>query len=143
MCACMMAQIRLLRCVRRPVSFRYVPMATSLTLVFCCGGISGAWELTDNYVYFLDRGLLDAMVDLIDGGDVLEFGAGKGCYTAAFRRKGVSVRAFDGSPQVASLTHGLVQSSDLTSPLRLGRADWVVCLEVAEHIPRELSLIHI
>eukprot|EP00967_Tisochrysis_lutea_P134519 scaffold237658_cov35-Tisochrysis_lutea.AAC.3 len=112
-------------------------MATSLTLVFCCGGISGAWELTDNYVYFLDRGLLDAMVDLIDGGDVLEFGAGKGCYTAAFRRKGVSVRAFDGSPQVASLTHGLVQSSDLTSPLRLGRADWVVCLEVAEHIPRE------
>eukprot|EP00962_Isochrysis_galbana_P047429 scaffold19388_cov116-Isochrysis_galbana.AAC.3 len=76
------------------------------------------------------------MVSLVGGGSVLEFGAGKGCYTAAFRRRGVPTRAFDGSRQVAALTHGLVQSSDLTVALSLGPSDWVVCLEVAEHIPR-------
>jgi hypothetical protein len=102
-------------------------------------GISGAWQLTENYVYFLDRGLLEAMVNLVDGGSVLEFGAGKGCYTAAFRRRNVPTRAFDGSPQVAALTRGLVQSSDLTVPLSLGAADWVVCLEVPEFAALHLT----
>jgi len=76
------------------------------------------------------------MAKLVDGGSVLEFGAGKGCYTAALLRRGVPTRAYDGSPQVAAMTHGLVESADLTVPLRLGPSDWVVCLEVAEHIPR-------
>lgn len=97
---------------------------------------TGAWELTESYVYFLDRGLLAAMVGLFEGGSVLEFGAGKGCYTAAFRLRGLAARGYDGSPQVAALTDGLVQSADLTVPHALDPADWVVCLEVAEHIPR-------
>ena len=46
------------------------------------------------------------------------------------------VRAIDGAPGVAAITGGLVQTADLTTELRLGVADWVLCLEVAEHIPR-------
>ena len=40
------------------------------------------------------------------------------------------------APGVAAITGGLVQTADLTTELRLGVADWVLCLEVAEHIPR-------
>ncbi|EOD30560.1 hypothetical protein EMIHUDRAFT_456540 [Emiliania huxleyi CCMP1516] len=37
---------------------------------------TGAWELTETYTYFLDRGLTAAIAHLVDGGSVLEFGAG-------------------------------------------------------------------
>ena len=99
---------------------------------------SGAWRLqAANYTYFMDRGLVSALAKSFAGGSVLELGAGKGCYSAALRRAGLpSVRAIDGAPGVAEMTHGLVQTADLTAELRLGAADWVLCLEVAEHIPR-------
>ena len=99
---------------------------------------SGAWRLeATNYTYFMDRGLVLALANLFAGGSVIELGAGKGCYSAALRRAGVpSVRAFDGAPGVGAMTRGLVQTADLTTKLGLGVADWVLCLEVAEHIPR-------
>ena len=99
---------------------------------------SGAWRLQSaNYTYFMDRGLVSALAKQFAGGSVVEFGAGKGCYAAALRRAGLpSVRAFDGAPGVAEMTHGQVQTADLTAELRLGAAEWVLCLEVAEHIPR-------
>ena len=56
------------------------------------------------------------------------------------RRPGVSrisVRAFDGAPNVANLTGGLVNQADLTKPqLSTTPSEWVLCLETAEHIPR-------
>ena len=36
----------------------------------------------------------------------------------------------------ANLTGGSVHTADLSKPLQLGVADWVLCLETAEHIPR-------
>jgi len=99
---------------------------------------SGAWRLqATNYTYFMDRGLVAALAKQFAGGSVLELGAGKGCYSAALRRAGLpSVRAIDGAPGVAEMTGGLVHTADLTSELQLGAADWVLCLEVAEHVPR-------
>jgi len=47
------------------------------------------------------------------------------------------VRAFDGAPNVATLTGGLVQRADLSKDLSVPPAEWVLCLETAEHIPRE------
>ena len=100
---------------------------------------SGAWRLqAANYTYFMDRGLVSALAKHFAGGSVLELGAGKGCYSAALRRTGLmtGVRAIDGAPGVAEMTGGLVHTADLTAELQLGAADWVLCLEVAEHIPR-------
>ena len=100
---------------------------------------SGAWKLqAANYTYFMDRGLVSALAKQFAGGSVLELGAGKGCYSAALRRTGLmtGVRAIDGAPGVAEMTGGLVHTADLTAELQLGAADWVLCLEVAEHIPR-------
>jgi len=100
-------------------------------------GQTGAWELPESYVYFMDRGLVGELKRLVGGGAVIEFGAGKGCYAAALRAEGVEVRAFDGSPHIANQTDGLVQTADLTTALHVGQAPWVLCLETAEHIPRE------
>mmetsp|Transcript_12976 Transcript_12976/g.29352 ORF Transcript_12976/g.29352 Transcript_12976/m.29352 type:complete len:313 (-) Transcript_12976:130-1068(-) len=107
---------------------------------------SGAWVLPETYTYFLDLGLVAELARLFANASTLELGAGKGCYAAALRRDQLRrhpsvdpplVRAFDGSTSVSALTGGLVSTADLTSELHLGAADWVLCLETAEHIPRE------
>jgi len=108
---------------------------------------SGAWELSPTYTYFLDRGIVIVLTRLFAGSSVVELGAGKGCYADALRRApspradipSIKVRAFDGAPNVAELTGGLVRRADLTQPMREPAADWVLCLETAEHIPREFE----
>ena len=100
-------------------------------------GATGALTLEESYTYYLDKGLARALAALFGRGSVLEFGAGTGCYVAALRRAGyTSLRAYDGAPGVERLTGGLVQRADLTARLSFGPSDWVLCLEVAEHIPR-------
>jgi len=106
---------------------------------------SGAWELSPTYTYFLDRGIVRELTRLFEGSSVIELGAGKGCYADSLRRArtpsadvpGITVRAFDGASNVAALTGGLVQTADLTKDLSAPRAEWVLCLETAEHIPRQ------
>ena len=108
-------------------------------------GASGAWMLSPTYTYFLDRGLVSELAQLFAGQSVIELGAGKGCYAhelarAPPRKPGesrIAVRAFDGAPNVVNMTGGLVRRADLTVPLPDTRpAEWVLCLETAEHIPR-------
>ena len=105
----------------------------------CCGLDEGGLALADVHgvVHLLDRGLADSLVNLFAGASVVELGAGKGCYADALRRVRLDVRAFDGAPNVRDLTGGLVERADLSAPLVVPPADWVLCLETAEHIPRE------
>lgn len=108
-------------------------------------GESGAWLLSPTYTYFLDRGLVTELTRLFAGASVVELGAGKGCYAASLRRapprrigeSRIAVRAFDGAPNVVPMTGGLVQRADLVAPLRSAPGEWVLCLETAEHIPRQ------
>jgi hypothetical protein len=107
---------------------------------------SGAWLLSPTYTYFLDRGLVGELARLFAGSSVIELGAGKGCYAAELQRappqkagaSRIAVRAFDGAPNVVQMTGGLVQRADLTAPMpsSILPAEWVLCLETAEHIPR-------
>lgn len=76
---------------------------------------------------------------------VIDFGAGVGQYYYGLREiarpKSASLlrwRGYDGAGDVEEYTNGRVSFVDLTLPsLALERADWVVSLEVGEHIPRE------
>eukprot|EP00966_Prymnesium_polylepis_P158771 3669804-Prymnesium_polylepis.1 len=105
----------------------------------------GGWQLQASYTYFLDRGLAGELSKLVAGHSVVELGAGMGCYTGALRdagRRGAGphdMRGFDGAPGVAELSEGLVGEADLTTRLALGASDWVLSLEVAEHIPRRFE----
>ena len=93
-----------------------------------------------------DRLILQLLRDLTNGyrQSVLDLGAGVGQYGHALVAKGLKWRGYDGAGDVEDYTDGYVKYADLTAPLSLhDRADWVMCLEVGEHVPRasELMLI--
>jgi hypothetical protein len=77
---------------------------------------------------------------------ILDLGAGVGQYGHALQSR-FPQRArwlgYDGAGDVEEYTRGFVRFADLTLPLALPRADWVVALEVGEHVPRahELMLV--
>ena len=99
---------------------------------------TGAWLLSVSQPYLVDRGLISGLADFLGNASVVEFGAGMGCYSDQLLLGGVDAHAFEGATNVASLTHGFVQHADLTTVgLDVGlRAAWVLCLEVAEHVPK-------
>jgi hypothetical protein len=87
---------------------------------------------------------------LFAGGSVLDLGAGLGQYERFWGSQseymdGVpapgSVRACDGAFNIEDVTGGNVTFCDLTAPdLDVGGpADWVMSIEVAEHVPPELE----
>jgi len=103
---------------------------------------SGAWTFEDcEYKYFLDAKLLAGLVMLMAGGEVVELGAGCGCYTGALidSQQLMAVAAYDGIPTVSAMTEGLVSNMDLSQDQRgvLNPHDWTVCLEVGEHVPKQ------
>eukprot|EP00927_Polykrikos_kofoidii_P062355 TRINITY_DN57163_c0_g1_i1.p1 TRINITY_DN57163_c0_g1~~TRINITY_DN57163_c0_g1_i1.p1 ORF type:complete len:473 (-),score=54.21 TRINITY_DN57163_c0_g1_i1:293-1711(-) len=72
---------------------------------------------------------------------IVDFGAGGGHYCKFLNQTGeYCCFAFDGAPHAGEFTDGRVQTQRLDVPFDLGRTfDWVMCLEVAEHIPREFE----
>lgn len=85
-----------------------------------------------------DEGVGYELLALFGNTDVLDLGAGVGQYGVYFqdeRRRGSYV-AFDGAFNVDVYTEGFVHHADLTKPLRYS-ADWVLSLEVGEHIPQK------
>ncbi|KAL3919496.1 MAG: hypothetical protein SGILL_003723, partial [Bacillariaceae sp.] len=72
---------------------------------------------------------------------VVEFGAGVGQLSVAvlpLLAKSTFFKdyhRFDGAGNVEEISKGFVKYADLTLPLDVPKADWVVSLEVAEHIP--------
>lgn len=98
---------------------------------------TGAYTAVSTQVYLIDRGLVRGLVELFGTDGVNEFGAGKGCYTDALRTAGVAARGFEGAEGVQLKTEGVIAHADLTTALDLGRRDWVLCLEVAEHVPKQ------
>lgn len=64
-----------------------------------------------------------------------DFGAGVGQYKAAIlsRHPDIAWNAYDGAGDIVEYTKGFVEYFDLTMPLELPRADWVISLEVGEH----------
>ena len=90
-------------------------------------------------------GLGGSLMRLFAGGSVLDLGAGLGQYEMNWVREGnvgsrpdqiSSLRMFDGAENVEAVTNGRVRWADLTEPLEdVEPADWVLSLEVGEHIP--------
>ena len=84
------------------------------------------------------------MIQSEDIRSITDFGAGVGQYKAAVlnglsettaNTTGFVYHAYDGAGNVESYTHGFLRFVDLSVPLALPRSDWVLSLEVGEHIP--------
>eukprot|EP00928_Gymnodinium_smaydae_P055539 TRINITY_DN39052_c0_g1_i1.p1 TRINITY_DN39052_c0_g1~~TRINITY_DN39052_c0_g1_i1.p1 ORF type:complete len:458 (-),score=106.59 TRINITY_DN39052_c0_g1_i1:161-1534(-) len=97
----------------------------------------------------LDKGLLRGLIRHVwrpGFGDAApmtlgDFGAGGGQYSAWLNETGlVQAFAFDGTKRVTEITGGSVNEINLIEETHLWRTfDWVMCLEVGEHIPSQYS----
>lgn len=91
--------------------------------------------------WYLDKGLLLGLVRLIpDGASVGDLGAGSGHYSAFLNATNrYTAHAFDGAESAEQISSGRVRHARLDDPnLWLGQQfDWVMCLEVGEHVPIE------
>lgn len=101
---------------------------------------TGSWQWTEDFKgpggYKIDLELADAVAQMVSG-TVYDFGAGKGlysCYINISRKQKVAT-AFDGSKNAEDITQGNVHHLDLSTKHSLKPVDWVLCLEVGEHIP--------
>ena len=86
--------------------------------------------------------IADALLAELAPKRIADIGCGCGVYAHAFGRRGVEVFALDGTTPPAEHSFPVpVRVQDLTAPFEnvWGRFDFALCLEVAEHIPEELS----
>lgn len=70
-----------------------------------------------------------------------DFGAGVGQYGHALLSRSPKLRwrGYDGAGNIDSFTSGFVDWFDLSLPLALPRSDWLISLEVGEHVPHMLE----
>ncbi len=98
---------------------------------------NGFWLTTDLEGAAFDYKLAVALADYIKEGTAIDLGCGCGLYTRYLRDNGIDCVGFDGNPNTPAITEGLCQVLDLSREVYLGRMfDYVISLEVGEHIPR-------
>jgi hypothetical protein len=102
----------------------------------------GYWLSTSREGHFDDAGLAAALQELFRGKSVIDFGCGTGFYVDAIRSVG-TCRGYDGNPCTPELASAACDILDLSRPVDVGAADWVLSLEVAEHIPRQFEDVFI
>ncbi|XP_059177313.1 uncharacterized protein LOC131956751 [Physella acuta] len=93
-----------------------------------------------------DKTFSTALSAYLAGKTVGSFGEGPGAYKTHMDTLGqvTSYTAYDGAPFVESVTDGKVKFLDLTSPqYGLPIFDWVISVEVGEHIPPQFEDIYL
>jgi hypothetical protein len=73
-----------------------------------------------------------------DAKTCVDMGAGDGSYVKYFNACGIVTDGYDGNPHSPALSDNLVKVADLSQPVNLEKTyDWVLSLEVGEHIPAQ------
>jgi hypothetical protein len=93
-----------------------------------------------------DLDLAKELSHFLHGKRVASFGDGPGVYKELLLKwnQVKSYQAFDGAPYAPETTEGRVEFLDLSVPVyHLPVYDWVISLEVAEHIPQQFESIFI
>lgn len=99
---------------------------------------TGAWNTKDQNKHQFDTGLANALATFLRHRSVIDFGCGAGGYVHRLAEV-TDCRGYDGNPQTPSLTAGRCEHLDISQPVQVNPADWVLCLEVAEHIPAKFE----
>lgn len=75
---------------------------------------------------------------------VVDFGCGPGDYVARLNAMGLYCEGYDGNPNTPEMTLGKCAVVDLSEPFDLHtQFDWVLSLEVGEHLPQQCETIFI
>ena len=75
---------------------------------------------------------------------LVDFGCGMGKYVHLLNKHGFDCEGYDGNPNTPELTHQLCKVLDLSKTFDFGKKyDWVMSLEVGEHIPKPFEKIFV
>ena len=75
---------------------------------------------------------------------LVDFGCGMGNYIKIFQENNINSIGFDGNPNTPELTNNLCKILDLSEPKIFDEPfDWVMSLEVGEHLPPQFEDIFI
>eukprot|EP00933_Yihiella_yeosuensis_P079587 TRINITY_DN9262_c0_g1_i2.p1 TRINITY_DN9262_c0_g1~~TRINITY_DN9262_c0_g1_i2.p1 ORF type:complete len:217 (-),score=48.47 TRINITY_DN9262_c0_g1_i2:49-699(-) len=111
-------------------------------------GPTGAWKgAAGSELHHHDPGLAAALAAFLKYEKpkrVIDMGCGLGDYVRAIQAAGIDCAGFDGHPDTSELTNGLCYTADFEDPalpeqIASGNYDWCLCLEVFEHVPKELE----
>ena len=114
----------------------------------------GYWENNSTEGHGVDAGLMRGLVDffmrngVVVNNDfeytkIIDIGCGDGSYTKYLKDAGFDCVGYDGNPYTVQLTNGLCKVADFSIKQDLGKFNWVLSLEVAEHIPAEFEDVFI
>ncbi|MES2731707.1 MAG: methyltransferase domain-containing protein [Bacteroidota bacterium] len=103
---------------------------------------TGAWTIADKDTpeHCFDFDLVAAIVTILKqhkAKTVVDLGCGLGIYCQVFKLAGLSPTGYDGNPHTHGLTDGRCNVLDLSADIEIGTFDWVISLEVGEHVPQE------
>lgn len=100
----------------------------------------GYWLDVDAKNHYVDLNLAEALALFFEQNQarsVVDFGCGTGGYTEVLRNHLIYCEAYDGNPNTSIISNGVGQVLDLSQPINLQhKFDWVLSLEVGEHIPK-------
>ena len=107
---------------------------------------TGIW-LNDSLIgHGYDVPLSNALLDILRKNqieDVYDFGCGHGLYTKNFIKNNIMCEGYDGNPNTQQLTDNVCSVLDLSKSFTLSKKEYVITLEVGEHIPKEYEHIFI
>jgi hypothetical protein len=99
---------------------------------------NGYWLDESEEGHIHDPYLATALIELFPGKYVVDLGCGLGKYVKAFRDAKIEADGYDGNPNTPALTKGACGVLDLAlCDCDVGDYDWVLSLEVGEHIPSQ------
>ena len=93
----------------------------------------------------IDDGLIMGLPQIFEeNSSVVDFGCGNADYIKHLIENGFKCEAYDGNPNTSEMTNGIGKVLDLSKEFDLGKTfDYVISLEVAEHIPKEFEEIYV
>ena len=98
----------------------------------------GFWDEAQESAYYFDQPLASELASIFKGSSVADFGCGAGAYVNYFISQQIEAFGCDGNPHTEELSGGSCKVIDLTEDFDLNKKfDWVLSLEVGEHIPRK------
>ena len=102
--------------------------------------ITGAWSGTITNQHAHDPRLAEQVVSFFRSKNVtsvLDLGAGPGLYTESLSKNGIFASCYDGNPDTQFLSEGRCGIVDLSKEIKFSKHDWVLILEVGEHLPKQ------
>ena len=98
----------------------------------------GIWKHNSGALHGYDSKLSDKLVQIFNTNTVVDLGCGMGHYVDNLRNNNIECDGYDGNPNTVELIKGVCNIINLAFKFNLAKKyNWVLCLEVGEHIPEE------